>query len=361
LIEKGKISALQMAMIMYTVVVATGDLIIPSFTAKYAKRDLWLSPIWAALMGLLIAAIVYHLHKLFPKETLIQYSERIIGRIAGKILGISFLFAILFINGAIVRQYSDFLTSVFFRKTPTWILVGSMVLVCALTVRGGLEAIARCAQLFVPLVILSWILIMVLLLPDMEINNMLPILAKGIMPSIRGAIPTSAWFGHFAIIAFILPYLKDPEKGMKWATISIVVIMLTLSMITIATLFIFGDITSQLTYPVMMAIRYIEVAGFIEHVESIMMAIWVIGTFIKISAVYSVFVLGFSQLMHLSDYRPVVFPSGFLLVVFSAWEATDLQKFIHYLGTSAAFMDLTFYLIIPAMLLLIALVRRRIR
>ncbi|TKH09627.1 spore gernimation protein, partial [Peribacillus simplex] len=43
--EKGKISSLQMAFMMYPTIVATAVLGVPSITAKYAKTDLWLSPI----------------------------------------------------------------------------------------------------------------------------------------------------------------------------------------------------------------------------------------------------------------------------------------------------------------------------
>lgn len=351
-----------MAMIMYPVVVATGDLIMPAVLAKHAKRDLWLSPMWASLLGFLVVYIIYQLHKLYPRKTLIQYSEHIFGRIPGKIIGIVYLVFILISNSEAIRQYGEFISGFFLSSTPMIVVIGSMLLVCSFAVRGGLEAIARCAQLFVPAVVLSWLLILVLLIPDMETKNMFPILAKGIIPSIVGAIPIAfGWFTHFVMLTFMLPYLKDSEKGMKWGMISVFFIMLTLVLITMATLFIFGDITSQLTYPVMMAIRYITVATFIEHVEAIMMPIWVIGTFIKISMYYYGFVLGISQWLHLSDYRAVVFPSGFLLVLFSIWVAPDVQEFFKYLGTFGPFKTLTFELVIPTMLLLTALVQKRIQ
>ncbi|MGQ7889284.1 GerAB/ArcD/ProY family transporter [Paenibacillus sp. WC2504] len=361
MIEKGKISAFQMAMIMYPVVVATGDLIIPAFTAKFAKRDVWLSPILGSLLGFLIVYIVYQLHNLFPKQTLVQYVERIFGRIPGKVIGITYLFFILHGNSTIIKQYGGFITGVFLRTTPTIVVIGSMLLVCSFAVRGGLEVIARCAQLFVPLVMLTWILILVLLIPDMETKNMLPVLANGIMPSIQGAIPTSSWFAHFVFINFMLPFLTDLKKGVKWGMISVCACMLTLTLITISTLFIFGDITSQLTYPVMMAIKYINVGTFIDHVESIMMAIWVIGTFIKISVFYYAFVLGISQWLNLSDYRPMVFPSGFLLVIFTIWVAPDAQEFFHYLGTYLPFVNMTFEIVLPVMLLLTALLQKKFR
>ena len=82
--EKGKISSLQMAFIMYPTIVATAILGVPSITAKYAKNDLWLSPILASLIGYVTVYIAYKLHKLYPKQTIIQFSEQIMGRIRGE-------------------------------------------------------------------------------------------------------------------------------------------------------------------------------------------------------------------------------------------------------------------------------------
>ena len=45
MIEKGRISGLELALIMYATVVATAILYIPYVTAQHAKRDLWISPI----------------------------------------------------------------------------------------------------------------------------------------------------------------------------------------------------------------------------------------------------------------------------------------------------------------------------
>ena len=102
--EKGKISALQMAIIMYPTIVATAILGIPSITAKYAKNDLWLSPIFASLIGYVTVYIAYKLHKLYPKQTVIQFSEQIMGRFAGKIIGLLFLFFYIQTTGQITRD-----------------------------------------------------------------------------------------------------------------------------------------------------------------------------------------------------------------------------------------------------------------
>jgi spore germination protein KB len=45
MVEKGKITALQMGIMMYPTIIATAILIVPGITAEKAHLDLWVSPI----------------------------------------------------------------------------------------------------------------------------------------------------------------------------------------------------------------------------------------------------------------------------------------------------------------------------
>ncbi|MFD6442803.1 GerAB/ArcD/ProY family transporter, partial [Peribacillus sp. NPDC060186] len=185
--EKGKISSLQMAIMMYPTIVATGVLGLPSITAKYAQNDLWLSPILASLIGYVTVYIAYKLHELYPKQTVIQFSEHILGRFAGKILGFLFLFFYIPITGQILRSYAEFIVDSFLVNTPISVIMTSMVFLCAFIVSGGLEGLGRAAQLFLPVFIFP-LIFFIFLAPDFEFKNILPILGDGIMPPIKGAI-----------------------------------------------------------------------------------------------------------------------------------------------------------------------------
>lgn len=360
MLEKGKISALQMGVLLYPVVVATADLLIPAITAKFAKQDMWISPVLASVTGFLVVYTVYQLNKSYPKETIIQYSGRILGKIPGKVLGLLFLLFLLHVNGLIIRQYGEFVVGSFLSKTPLSFVIGSMVLVCALAVRGGLEVLARIAQLIVPVVVLFWLLIFILLIPDMDLKNMFPIMEKGIIPPILGSITPMGWFTHFVLVSFFLPFLTDREKGMKWGMISVICVMITLFIINIGTLFVFGGIVPMLTYPVMSAARYISIADFLEHLESVVMALWVASAFLKISAYFYALVLGTSQWLNISNYRVLVFPLGLLLVLFSFWSVPNLQE-LNHLFRNVPFYNATFELAIPLLLLLIHTIRNKSR
>ncbi|MGE7768048.1 GerAB/ArcD/ProY family transporter [Peribacillus sp. NPDC096540] len=357
--EKGKISSLQMAVMLYPTIVATAILGIPSVTSKFAKTDFWLSPILASLMGYVTVYIAYKLHKLYPEQTVIQFSEQIIGRVAGKIIGFIFMFFYLQIMGIIVKEYAEFVIASFLINTPIIVVMGSMVVLCAFIVRGGLEGLGRAAQLFFPVLTIPLLIAIILMFPDFEFKNIFPILGDGIMPPIKGSIVPGGWFTEFFLITFFLPFLTDKKKGMKYGMLTVFAVMITLVVVNLVVLFVLGTTTASKVYPLMNVVRYISFGRFFEHMESVVMAIWVVGAFVKISVFYYATALGTAQWLNLSDYRPVIWPLGILTIVFGFWSmltSMDLERFnVEAYPIYAVFIQT----IIPLSLLVIAVIRKR--
>ncbi|MDR6551737.1 endospore germination permease [Paenibacillus qinlingensis] len=359
MLEKGQISSFQLGIMMYPTVLATGFLALPTITSHYAHNDLWMTPLLASASGFIAIFVAIKLHELFPKQTISQYSTHIIGRIPGLIL--SFFYVLLNLHGAgqIARQYADFVKACFLFKTPLLMIIYAIILLAAFAVRGGVEMLARSAVIFTPVFILP-LCIFVLLIPNMDIKNILPILEKGIVPVLKGTAAPQAWFSEFFLISYFLPYLSDLSKSRKWSVISLSIVVVTMIYVDLVSLFLFGPDTDNKIYPVLIAIRYISVANFFENLESLLLAMWVVGNFIKISIFYYVAVLSISQSLKLSDYRPYVFPLGLCILVFSFW---DIESFSHlsvFLKIVNPFYVSFFFVLIPSLLLVVAVVRKRI-
>lgn len=352
--EKQYITAAQMGIMVFPVIVATADLLVPATTSREAGRDMWLSPIIASLSGFLTVYLVYQLHKLFPGESIVQYSTRIVGTFLGKVCGFLVLFNFLYSNGNIIRQYGDFIVGSILFDTPLVAVIGSIVLLCAITVRAGVEVLARAAQVFVPIVVILYAILLILMVPAMKVDHMLPMLERGVIPILKGALTPQGWFSEVILFSFLLPFRVDQEKGMRTGLITVVSAMLALTLINFSTLLVLGEEVSFMTYPFYTAIQLISYADFFENIDSVVIATWVTGAFIKISVFYYAMALGTAQFLRLDDYRPVVLPLGFLLVVFSFWTAPNLSQLSTNIQTIAGFQTTSIFTFVPLFLWLIA-------
>ncbi len=358
MLEKGKISSLQSATMMYLAVIPTAILTTPSITYKYAKQDLWISPIWA-LSGFIAVYVAMRLHHMYAGQNIVQASERIVGRFLGKMIGLMILFIYLYLNGIVIREYNEFVVGAFLDDTPLIVVSGSLVLVCAIVVRGGVENVGRFAQLLLPAFVTLFLFIIIPIIPDLRASNMLPVMGEGVMPSIAGAGVLQAWYSEFITVSFLLPFITDREKAAKSVMISLFAVILTLVVSNLATLLLLGELTGNYSYPFLILARYISLADFFTHLESLFMSIWVLGAFVKICVFFYVTVLGTAQWMNLSDYRPIVFPLGFLLTLFSMWVAPNLQELTHAITTSVTFSLFTVLVVIPVLLFCIASIQNR--
>lgn len=357
--EKQRISPVQLGMLMLPTIMITAVLLVPAVTSEYAGRDLWISPIWASIAGVIIVFLAWKLHDLFKEKTIIQYSIDILGFVPGKIIGLLYLFFYLHINSLVLIQYSHFIVGYFLNETPIIVIVICMVVVCSLCVRSGVEVMARSSQVFTPLIIIFIIFIFLLLLPEMDIKHMFPIMGEGILPSIQGAATPLGWFSHFFVISFFLPYLSTKNKTLKSNILTVFIVAFTLIAVNLFSLLIFGTSTSYYTYPVWNAVRYISVGGFFEHIESLILVIWLGGVFVKITVFYYVLAIGTAQWVQVENYKPFVFPLGFILIAFTMWSFPTLQEMSTFFTTIAPYYLITVQFGLPFILLIIAFIRKK--
>lgn len=339
-LESGRISANQLAILFYLSILTTGILTAPSPIYNVAGRDLWISSLAGFIPACGVIAIVHALHRKFPGQTFMEYVPKIFGKTIGMLVGCVLLLFILHITGIVVRQFSEFMLVGFFKQTPLIIIASTIVLTSSFAVRAGVEVIGRFAQLAVPIVLVLLLLVILPLGPDMDFHELLPVLENGIGPSLKGALLLQQWFLMYALIAFYLPYVADNEHVQRKSLLSITILMVSVIAGHLATVMMLGETTNHYNFSFITLSRYIQVASFFEHLQSFVMAIWVIGLFVRLCMTYYILVLGASQLLGLKDYRILILPAGIGIIVFSIWSMPGLA------GYSSALAANTFYYIL---------------
>ncbi|MFD2329661.1 endospore germination permease [Cohnella sp. GCM10020058] len=354
---KESISPAQMGALLYMSVIGTAFLVMPSAATVMAGSDMWMTPVFAAIGGFIPVWAAIRLHRLYPGKHLFGAMEEALGRIAGRTAGIVFLLFHLHICGATLRDYSEFIAGNFFQQTPLVVLMASMLIVCAMALKAGIETLARCAQIFLPVVLALLLINVILLIPDMNGSEILPVLGNGPLPVAKGIVVVQGWFCQFVMISFLLPFVKS-EKAARTGYWSVAAASATMVLINLTVLFLFGIDAAQFYYPFLMASRYIRVADFIEHVEAMVMASWVLGTFVRISLFYYTAAVGMAHCTGVKDDKLFVYPVGFLLVASAFWVAPSMQALLSFISTWGNIYIMTGYIAFPACLALVGMVRR---
>lgn len=87
-IEKGKISARQASFLTANLIFATEIEFVPSFLAKYAGQDAWLSLLITFGLELLFGAMLIYLGQRFQGKNPVEYSIDLLGPWAGRVFGV---------------------------------------------------------------------------------------------------------------------------------------------------------------------------------------------------------------------------------------------------------------------------------
>lgn len=354
--EKGKISASQLGMMLYMSIIPTALLTSPAISFKHAKQDLWISPLWA-ISGLVAIFIVLQFRKRYPEDDVINIFEKVIGKTPSKLITFVYFLFFLILNGIIIKEYSEFVVGTFLRQTPEVVIIACMVTACAYAVQGGVEILGRFAQLLLPTFITLFVLTIMPIIPDLDWHLMFPILENGVTPSIKGSYVLQTWYSEMMISTFLLPYVTDQHMVKKNIFFSLLAIIITLIFSNLTTLLLLGNLTGSYTYPFLILARYINIADFITHLESLYMAIWVVGAFVKISVFYYIAVLISAKLFNLMEYKHNVLPIGLFLVLFSIWVAPNVQELTFFIASSQPLMMMTMLVVVPGVLLIFVWVK----
>jgi spore germination protein KB len=360
MLEKGEISNRQALLLLVATVLPTSIFSLPAFTVADAKEDAWISVIIASVVGVVVILNAVWLGKRFPGKTIVEYCEDILGKIPGKLAGLIFIGFFLYLTALTIREFSEFMVTVFLVDMPIIILITSLIFVCALAVFQGLEVIGRLNGILIALVIGFFLLSLLMATGEMNHDRILPVCANGLIPILKGSIHVAVRMGEVIMIAFLLPYINRRTLAARTGIVAVFSLTALFLLTVIVAVLCFGAFeTGRLLFPNFMVARNIIFTDVLERVESIFMLIWVFGAFSKVTICYYVTVLTTSQWLNLTSYRPLVLPTGTVITGMSLLDYLNISELIDFLNKIWNPFALSIELGLPVILLFITVIRRK--
>lgn len=320
--NKEIVSNRQFAIFMSGFMFGSSPLLISSSVSALAGPDSWLSLIIATISGLLIVWIYSYLGSLHPDKTFLEILPLVLGKWIGGFLSVAFVFIFLMVATEITWYTGDFFTTMYMTGTSNYLINVIFVAVLAIALLYGLEAMFRATEIIFmigfPLMIIS----LLMLSPQVKVDNLLPVMENGIIPVIKGVVPIlSLIVLPLVTLNMVYPVNLGNLKQAKKAILAGYFLgMIVLAFGIMFCILVLGStVTTNLRFPLFTVTKEINVGTIFSRVEALIVFVWLVTNFIFTYASMYAGTKGLSQLLKLKDYKTLVLPVCLIVVLYSGF------------------------------------------
>ncbi|WP_353892390.1 endospore germination permease [Proteinivorax hydrogeniformans] len=251
-----------------------------------AGKDVWISNLIASLMAYIVIFLHYLPMSLNPDSSMTSVINKYWGRCIGGIVNF-YYFAFHFLLCCLILSDTYFFGKMTMPETPAYVFSVFLLVPIVYAIKQGIEVIARLLEIIIPFIFIMYILLFLLVIPQLEITKLLPVMGDGIMPVLEGALPNLNFpYAQILPIAFLYRTTTENKKRgsnfIKTSFLAILMATLLLTVRSLASAAAFDEETLvALTYPPFSTIRLLQVGDVIERLDSLMLATFYGTTFFK--------------------------------------------------------------------------------
>lgn len=240
----------------------------------------WLNVIVISIISILFCLLIIKLFRPFPTYDIVDVSEYLGKKTLKIVVGILYILFFIFISAVVLRYLTNSLKLIYFEKSPITFLLLLFLIPIVFAVRLGIKPISGVNLMFIPLVLISMIIILFSTVQDFVPERIFPILGFGVNETFLIGLNNIFAFSAFAYLYFLIPLLKNPNDFKKVALTSIIVsaIFIFLSVICLIMMFPFIAFTDEML-SIYLLTRLIEFGKFFQRVDAIFVLIWILSAF----------------------------------------------------------------------------------
>ncbi|SFD64900.1 spore germination protein KB [Paenibacillus catalpae] len=317
-----KISGYQLFWLIFTMEFGMTAIFTLSPAVFLSKQDAWISILLATLIALATTFVAVKLSLLYPEKTFIHSSQLILGRWLGRLVLLPYFVMWFSVTGVILREFADFVYITLFSSTPQWSIILIMLsAVVYATYTGGLRSIARSGEIIGPVSALGSILILVFSVKDWDWLRLLPVYSNsGFLPIVKGGMTPASFLAESFMVVMLVAFMKKPQRVMISTLSGVAAASIAILAMTMIVIMVFGpELPAKFIYPLYSIVSYISVMEFIQNVDVLIVLLWIISIFIKLSLYMFITSYGTAQLFHIKKWKrtiwwiaPIVFVISFV-------------------------------------------------
>ncbi|MBP1994689.1 GerAB/ArcD/ProY family transporter [Paenibacillus eucommiae] len=356
--ENARISGWQFFLLSLNFMVGTAFFVRPGSIIAASKQDGWIIPLIAGIVAVLIACLWLTLASRNPGLSIVQICTKVAGKYFGGLFALLYIWFFIQIASWVTRNLGDFMKTILMPRTPISVFHLMFLIVVCYAVIKGLETIARTIEFLTPLVVLIVVVIYLFTLSEWKWERFEPMFQLSAWQLMKDSLPVIGFpYMESVMLMMIVPYVKSRVK--TGLLLGIVVAALLISGIVLVTIGVLGVTrTSHFVYPLYIIVQELQIAEFIEHVESTIVIVWLIWIFIKLCISYHCAVTGICQLFRVSERTWIAIPLVLLISGIAILTHENVVENIAW-DTRFIFQYSSLYgIVLPVLLLFLTWIRR---
>lgn len=327
--------------------------------AKNAKQDAWISIALGIIISLPMIVVYSKLLNNFPGKDLYDIFQYVFGKKIGKIISVLFVWYVFHLGALVIRTFSEFVNVVSFPETPQSIFAISLGLLCIWVVKSGIEVLGRLAMFFLPLIIVSTIIIVALLYTNAHFINLKPILYNDTKQVLLGTFSSFSFpFTESVIFTTVFHSLRNKKKIFKVFLAGLLISGIYLLLSSMNNVIVLGvQTTTDLYFPPYTSIRTIKIGDFIERFEIIVALIFALMGFVKVSVCLYATSVGTAKIFNINNYEVIAAPIGLLMINLSQILYSNTMEMFYWANNIYMYYAIPFQVILPIVILIIAQIK----
>lgn len=330
-------------------------------TGGQAKNDTWIAILLAVLFSVPVLIVYSRLLSVNQGKDLFDIINIVFGKYIGKLVALLYIWFPFHLGALVLRNFGEFINAVALPETPK---IVPMIIYAGLViyvVKVGIETLSKCADFFVIIAIGLIILFAFLTIPEMDIENLRPILGNGIGPVLQGALTAFSFpFGETVVFIAVLPSLKTRNSSYRVYLTSLIIGGFFVVIVSVRNILVLGaDTIAQVYFPSYTAIARVNIGNFFTRLEIAVSTVFLLSGFVKISICLMAACRGVSKLFGYDDYRFTVIPVGLLMVNLSYIVYDNIMEMFEWAFEVWEYYALPFQLFFPLLILIVSEIKLR--
>lgn len=270
------------------------------------RQACWLGVFIQGIVELLVClALINAMFK--DKGDFFAWLENVVGIYLAKIIILFYMLTFFTNTVGLLRQYAENTVTTSMPDLDFTLAVIWFCIACGILCAYGFECIGRACSIILPIVICGLILIFVLIHPFYISYHLIPWQGIGLANIIKEGILGAGYNFGAMLLIILAPALQTKENTQKSLYLGLFGAVFFKMLYVIIYLLVFGSrVGQEKTMPFFELTRLVYINRYIQHIESLMILIWVIFGLVAISINLYVAIYLCAKLLHLPAISPII-------------------------------------------------------